>query len=373
MNELKENNQYRWGSNLLWTRIAWIAGIFSVLICVLLIANYIQYKKSDPVNMTVLNSLIQRLDQNPNDTELREQIRTLDLLSRKAYFTSQWQIRTGGLFLLAAVALVIISMQIIEYRKKISPTLSVSEDELMSQRQKARKWIIVSGGLLLAVSLGFAYVSSNDLAKNLNTQIAQSGEAALETESPTEEGVVEEIVQDTTGTAEIAAVTDTANVAAEKTVVSTDNFPNFRGNGGNGIVSKNNIPTKWDGASGKNIKWKTAVPLSGFSSPVIWGENIFLTGSNGSRQEVYGFDRNTGKILWTTVIGKPDAKKPNVLGETGYSAPTAATDGNAVYVIFASGDIAAVDMTGKKIWERDLGLPKTIMAIRLRCWYTMGM
>jgi outer membrane protein assembly factor BamB len=354
MNELKENHPYRWGSNLLWTRIAWIAGIFSVLICVLLIANYIQYKKSDPVNMTVINSLVQRLDQNPADNELREQIRTLDLLSRKAYFTSQWQIRTGGLLLLAAVALVIISMQIIEYRKKINPTLSSTEEELMGQRQKARQWIIAGGGLLLAVSLGFAFISSNDLSKNLNSRIAQSIRASDTPEAEVAEDISEEVMQDT---ASNIVAADTAAVA-EKLVVSTDNFPNFRGNGGAGIVSKSNIPTQWDGASGKNIKWKTAVPLSGFSSPVVWGDNIFLTGSNGTKNEVYCFDRITGKILWTVAVGKPGSHKPEVSPETGYSAPTAATDGNAVYAIFTTGDIVAVDMTGKKIWERSLGIPR---------------
>lgn len=358
MIEQKENKQYRWGSNHFWTRVAWIAGIFSVLICVLLIANYVQYKKTDPVNMTVLNSLIQRLDQNPNDAELREQIRTLDLLSRKAYFTSMWQIRTGGLLLLAAVALVIISMQIIEYRKKINPTLSTSEDELMGQRQKARQWIIVSGGLLLAVSLAFAFISSNDLSKNLSTQLAQSAGETIAPDVEETGEMVEAPAQDTAATAEIAAPSDTTGVAVVKNVVSTDNFPNFRGNGGNGIVSKNNIPTKWDGPSGKNIKWKTAVPLSGFSSPIVWGDQVFLTGSNGTKQEVYSFDRNTGKILWTTAVGKPDSKKPQVSPETGYSAPTAATDGNAVYAIFPTGEVAAIDMTGKVIWERALGLPK---------------
>ena len=89
-----------WGSDRLWNRIAMVAGVFALLICVLLVANYIQIKKSDPVNMTVINSLVERLYENPADSVLRKEIRTLDLLSRKAYFTSQWQIRTGGYILL---------------------------------------------------------------------------------------------------------------------------------------------------------------------------------------------------------------------------------------------------------------------------------
>jgi len=118
--DLKYN---KWGTNKLWKRIALISGAFALLISVLMIANYLQINKADPVNMTVIDNLSERLQNNPNDAELREEIRMLDLLYRKAYFTSQWQIRTGGALLLGFVSLLIISLQIIEYRKKINPVL----------------------------------------------------------------------------------------------------------------------------------------------------------------------------------------------------------------------------------------------------------
>lgn len=348
----QENQHYRWGSNLFWSRTAWIAGIFALLICVLLIFNYIQYKKSDPINMSVMNTLVERLYQNPDDAALREQIRSLDLLWRKAYFTSQWQIRTGGLFLLAAVALVIISMQVIEYRKKINPALSAGHtDEMLFQNQKARKWIIAGGGLILAVAVSFAFMTSHDLSQNFKKQLAQS--TTEEAENADKAEVVEpvEVVADT---ASVVATTDSMAVAK----VSTDNFVSFRGNGGAGIIKKSNVPVSWDGATGKNIRWKTSIPLTGFSSPVVWGDYVFVTGGNSSKQEVYCIDGNTGKILWGVAVGKPDAKKPKVSHDTGHSAPTPVTDGKAVYAIFATGDIAAIDFQGKKLWEKDLGLPK---------------
>ncbi len=348
----QENQHYRWGSNLFWSRTAWIAGIFALLICVLLIFNYIQYKKSDPINMNVMNTLVERLYQNPDDAALREQIRSLDLLWRKAYFTSQWQIRTGGLFLLVAVALVIISMQVIEYRKKINPALSAGHtDEMLFQNQKARKWIIAGGGLILAVAVSFAFMTSHDLSQNFKKQLAQS--ITEEAENADKVKVVEpvEVVADS---AAVVATTDSTAVVK----VSTDNFVSFRGNGGAGIIKKSNVPVSWDGATGKNIRWKTAIPLSGFSSPVVWGDHVFVTGGNSSKQEVYCIDSNTGKILWAVSVGKPDAKKPKVSHDTGHSAPTPVTDGKAVYAIFATGDIAAIDFEGKKLWEKDLGLPK---------------
>lgn len=349
-------NLENFGSDRLWNRIALAAGIFAALICVLLIANYIQVKKSDPVNMTVINTLVSRLYENPADSLLRKEIRTLDLLYRKAYFTSQWQVRTGGYMLLLAVAIAIVSLQIIEYRKKINPLVNEeSKDELLLQRKKARTWIVAGGSIILGVAVLFAFLSSNSLTDNFTT--LAKGEPAV----PDSSIVTQELPVDTTSSTAalptaVQATADTMSKVAA-VAVSSDNFPNFRGKGGTGVISKKNIPVSWDGAAGTNILWKTEIPLPGYNSPVIWGDMIFLTGAVPGKQEVYGIDRNSGKVLWTTAVGN-DSKKPKVKEETGYSAPTAVTDGKNVYAIFPTGDIAAIDFTGKKVWERDLGLPK---------------
>lgn len=352
------NQYYRWGSNLFWSRTAWIAGIFALSICILLIFNYLQFKKTDPVNMTVMNTLVERLYENPDDATLRDQIRSLDLLWRKAYFTSQWQIRVGGMFLLAAVALVIISLQVIEYRRKINPVIIPGQvDEMMVQNQKARKWIIAGGGAILMVAVVFAFLASRDLTQKFGSPLTQGSTEMVVAADTASNVIMPE--QETDSVAGAVEVPETAKVDSAAIIkVSTDNFPNFRGNGGAGIVSKSNVPSNWDGTSGKNIKWKTAIPLPGFSSPVVWGDKIFLTGGNSSKQEVYCVDSNSGKILWTIPVGKPETKKPKVSPETGHSAPTPVTDGKAVYAIFSTGDIAAIDFEGKKLWEKDLGLPK---------------
>ncbi|MEI7981109.1 MAG: PQQ-binding-like beta-propeller repeat protein, partial [Bacteroidota bacterium] len=138
------------------------------------------------------------------------------------------------------------------------------------------------------------------------------------------------------------------------------NYPSFRGPGGNGIVYQKNIPTNWDGNSGKNIKWKTTVPLPGYNSPIVWNDRVFLSGASETKREVYSFDAFTGKILWTAVVGKISGspeKAPVVNKETGQAAPTLATDGRRVYAIFANGDLAAFDFDGNTAWSRNLGLP----------------
>lgn len=377
--EIKNN---KWGSDRLWKRTSVISGVFALLICVLIIANYLQINKADPVNMTVMDSLVERLKSNPDDNALREEIRMLDLLYRKAYFTSLWQIRTGGYLLLGSVALLILSLQVIEYRKKVNPVIgSASEDDAMIQSRKARRSIVFGGGVILAIAVVFAFLSSNNL-QNMFDSLSQGKEFSLESDvnsgdivvtdlsagnSLNEVSTAENIESTETVETDLNAGTETNTTNANETstaslpaAVSANNsnsFPNFRGPGGLGISSKKNIPTNWDGTSGKNILWKTPLPLQGQNSPIIWNDKLFFTGASEEKREVYCLDRNTGKLLWTASVGK-SGKNPVVSGETGYAAPTAVTDGTFVYAIFATGDIAAIDMDGKKIWEKDLGLPE---------------
>lgn len=355
---------------IFWKRIAIIAGIIAALISILLIANYFQIKRSDPVNTQVINALVERLSQNPNDQQLKNEIREFDLLARKAYFTNTWQIRTGGYLLIILVIIIVISVQIINSEnKKIQLSISPDSEKFPEMQQKARKWITIGGLALAVASLVFAFLSYSDM-KNKFSQNSRSEADSY--------SIVKE-VSDKTDTMIIAEVkpqndtikTDTAKVQ-ESSVVAENildfptaemkkNFPSFRGVGGNGVAFQKNIPENWDGASGKNIKWKTAIPLAGYNSPIIWGNKIFLTGSNGSKREVYCIDAKSGKIIWTsdvTDMTGAKAKSPKVTDDTGYSAPTATTDGEKVYAIFANGDIVALDMNGKKIWAKNLGVPE---------------
>jgi outer membrane protein assembly factor BamB len=133
-NTESKRNQVR---NLkMWQSIAYIAGAFSFIICVLLIANYLQMKKVDPIEQKALNTLIERLNENPEDEELREEIRTFDYISRKAYFTNTWQVRTGGYLLLIGIALVVISMQAISLNRKKQPDISTENPKVLSWLKK---------------------------------------------------------------------------------------------------------------------------------------------------------------------------------------------------------------------------------------------
>ena len=101
------------------------------------------------------------------------------------------------------------------------------------------------------------------------------------------------------------------------------------------------------------------MPLPGFSSPVVWGKRLFLTGGDATVRKVFCFDAESGAILWekevATTLDNPLIAGAD--GHAGYAAATPATDGNYVCAIFATGDLACFDVEGNAVWARNLGRP----------------
>ena len=115
------------------------------------------------------------------------------------------------------------------------------------------------------------------------------------------------------------------------------------------------IPLAWDGASGKNIAWRTPLEGLGHSSPVIGGDMIWFTSAtaDGTKQFVYGIDRHSGKIVHHEVVFENAA--PEELGNpiNNYAAPSPVLEEDALYVHFGTYGTARIDpATGKKVWER---------------------
>ncbi|MBI4875315.1 MAG: PQQ-like beta-propeller repeat protein [Acidobacteria bacterium] len=155
------------------------------------------------------------------------------------------------------------------------------------------------------------------------------------------------------------------------------NWPQFRGAMAAGL-GDGTPPAGWDGESGKNVLWKTAIPGLGHSSPVIWEERIFVTSavpaSGGAALKVglygdvkpvegegeqsfvvYCLNRKTGKVLWkqTAAGGVPKIKRHP---KSTHANPTPATDGKHLVVSFGSEGLYAYDLEGKPLWKKDLGI-----------------
>ena len=131
-------------------------------------------------------------------------------------------------------------------------------------------------------------------------------------------------------------------------------WPRWRGPSGQGLVSGTGYPDTWSAT--ENVLWRTPVPGSGNSSPIVWGDRIFLTTAydGGQRMSVIAYRRSDGVQLWETF--SPDGSRgPRHHAKNGYASATAATDGERVYVSLGSRGLLALDMDGAILWHRELG------------------
>jgi outer membrane protein assembly factor BamB len=155
------------------------------------------------------------------------------------------------------------------------------------------------------------------------------------------------------------------------------NWPSFRGQQASGIAERQNLPDRWDGKTGENILWQTPIPGLAHSSPVVWGDRIFVTSASSSdpkatfrpglygdgdastdrsqhRWMIYALDKRTGKVLWERVAhqGVP-AEKRHI--KSTYANSTPATDGRIVVTWFGSQGVFAYDVSGRFLWRLELG------------------
>jgi outer membrane protein assembly factor BamB len=134
------------------------------------------------------------------------------------------------------------------------------------------------------------------------------------------------------------------------------NWPRFRGPEGTGRAPGRAPPAQWNGAEGEGILWKTAIPLPGWNSPIVWGDRVLVSGADETRREVYALDLNTGAVVWRVPVPIPaGVKVTKVQPDTGYAPATMATDGARICAVFVGGDVACLDMKGKLLWTRGFG------------------
>jgi outer membrane protein assembly factor BamB len=299
-----------------------LSGVFSVVVLTFLLLNYGRSRMVGTAEETKLTELRSELRNKPDDQQLLSQIRQFDLEFRAKHIRALDRSLKGGYLLLSGVVVFIISLRLaIEFRKKL-PAPQPGADQLKEQVTNAKyaRWA-VTGGLAVLV-LGSLFMATRP-----QIDFAKTGAAG--TSSFTMDDVAK-------------------------------NWASFRGPNGAGISAYTNVPSSWDGKTSQGILWKTEIPLPGNNSPVVWGDRIFLSGADPNNRQVFCFDASTGKLLWKgDVLGltQKNEEPLQMSEETGYAAPTVATDGRHVCAIFPTGDIACFDFTGKKVWEQNLGRP----------------
>jgi outer membrane protein assembly factor BamB len=130
-------------------------------------------------------------------------------------------------------------------------------------------------------------------------------------------------------------------------------WPRWRGPSGQGLIAGTGYPDRWSAT--QNVLWKKPVPGRGNSSPIVWGDRIFLTTAHdgGRRMSLLSYRRTDGSLLWE--VDAPAGRGESVHQKNGHASATPSTDGERVYVSFGSRGLMAFDFTGKLVWHRDLG------------------
>lgn len=153
--------------------------------------------------------------------------------------------------------------------------------------------------------------------------------------------------------ARTAAVAVFAALVLHLSAARADNWPAWRGPTGQGFSAEKNLPTKWSAT--ENVKWKIELPDAGNSTPIVWGDKIFLTQATekGKKRSLYCLSRKDGSKLWEKTIAFDGQEK--IHGTNTYCAASPVTDGERVVVFHGSAGMYCYDFAGKELWSKKFG------------------
>ncbi len=132
----------------------------------------------------------------------------------------------------------------------------------------------------------------------------------------------------------------------------------WRGPSGQGLVETGEYVDRW--SDKENVLWKIKTPGAGNSSPILWGDRLFLTTAydKGVRRSILCFDRRNGDMLWEAFV--PAGPSERAYGKNGWATGTVTTDGQHVYAYFGTLGLFCVDLDGKQVWHTPLGDMNTL-------------
>lgn len=130
-------------------------------------------------------------------------------------------------------------------------------------------------------------------------------------------------------------------------------WPRWRGPDGSAVCDDSPLPVSWSGTEG--VEWKASIPGEGSSSPIVWGDALFVTSSleGGTRRILHCLDRRSGASRWSCETKDPDPERSSAL--TGHAAATPVTDGTRVIAFFGNAGAVCADFAGEVLWRRRLG------------------
>ena len=175
----------------------------------------------------------------------------------------------------------------------------------------------------------------------------------------------------------IVRTAGTARAPIKAVPASPGDWPAFRGREASGISERQNLPDTWNPATGENILWRTPIPGLAHSSPIVWGDTVFVTSAisgkgnatfkpglygdgdasddrSAQRWMLYAIDKRSGKIRWERTASQGEPRNKRHIKST-YASASPATNGRIVVAWFGSQGVFAYDLDGGLRWSVDLG------------------
>ena len=324
-----------------WRSAAWgvaaVSAGFCIVVAGILLVQLVRDLTEHPLQAVAFVQNQEKLANAPDDEALRDSLRQEDLLLRQRYFQRRAFVAHGAWLLLGGAIVLGVS---VKAHAKLSenPPMPEASGPAASSTPSMARWAIVCGAFFIGgILLGVALVPQ---APKI---VVAGGDGAA-----------------TAGTTDPGSATPPAPVPVTIEQLKK-NWPTFRGYGGSAQAAPGEYPVSWDVASNQNVLWKVELPGPGRNSPIVFEDRLFLSIATGTKREVVCYDAKTGSMLWRGVVSQSAQDAPEGIDEgTSYAPNTLATDGHRVYAIFPTGDIAAFDFAGKRLWVRNLGTPENV-------------
>jgi outer membrane protein assembly factor BamB len=379
-----------------------VALVFCLLVLGLSVANWVAARRADPAVPAQIDGLRAELARQPQSQELRDQIRTLDVALREAYYLTRARAVIGAALLVAGIAVLLLSLHLLSHYRSEPPQpvagapVRALAEAALGRRSVATMGLVLAGLLVTLAVLG-RHDPAGDYARAAQSEQSAAGSAmpgaapgALATTpasvaagpagppgpagpagapgaagtagAPGPAGAAGPpglAAPAAPGGVATAAAGPAISIAPALTGVLASEWPLFRGPAA-GRAASGAFLTSWDASTGAGVLWRTPIPLTGHSSPVVCGGKVFLSGADAKRREVYCFDAAGGRLLWSKPVEialSAKERPPSVQQETGYAAPTMAADGQRAFAIFANGDVAGFKATGEPLWSKALLTP----------------
>ena len=297
--------------------VAVVAAVLMVVMGGAVLRDSLALSGNDPLTSKRLEALRKKALESPDDKALRFQVEEMDLVLRRTHFLLLERVRRGVVVMAVAGLALLLSLRMAGGVSRRVPNvdrgpvpLLLPEDVVRARLGVALTWSAV---IILLACIFWGGVGLGP------TGLTPSSASASFADAP---------------------------------------WPDFRGPRGSARADTAEIA--WKGRVKPKIMWRTHVPRQGFSSPVVAGGRVFLTGGDKSARETFCFDVSDGSLLWRKVVpffAVDGAALPKPTEDTGFAASTMAINGDVVCAIFATGDIAAFTLDGAPLWRMNPGVP----------------